>query len=655
MGAADALRGRKAHIGMMMDHQGMLNTTAAAGSSKNPSEKASNEGGAANNEDKDPAGAADEDEDDDDEAGGGGLSSRRKEAARKLQQWREFFRGVVLVLHFSRPVRAWQTLEFWRHVYGRVFDDMVTVSTEAIPELGVIAATPSPATNTDASLSYTALPTIMEQHASASGFLWLGDEAVLNYWAVADTPLDKNKIWYLNSSNPNHLLTLPLDQPPSAPIRTALDPSDLPTHISTSLSHLSESLRAQLDRSLWPRHHSFPLAASPSSAFFIPQRLVDSAALHVIPVFAAEAIPAQVAIPLILFTLEHPKLYDPRGFTDARVINPQVSPETQLQLQQQGQQGQGGDDPISDHSFAIRVALRCTANAKIGPGVWRLPIHSINRPGVRKVVEAAVNQAGGDFVLLLAKLNAGLKEYAKEEIKRVKATLRHLSDAVGKLKQAVLGAPACPRLRELLKVRETQLKEYQATRRDRLHLMAGYGEELKGEVVSKHLSARIKTRKKRTHIAELRVNGAAVRDRHGILKEAANFYTGLFGADKRTHQSNWLPDRRLPAAEAEELVRDWSEQEVRDAINALACGKSPGLDGIPNELFELHWDLLGDSFMRLARSFAASALLPTSTKEAVTILLHKKGDKDLLANYRPITLLNFTYKVLAKVVADRMK
>ncbi|CAI7871677.1 unnamed protein product, partial [Closterium sp. NIES-54] len=116
------------------------NFTAAAGSSSsnNPSDKANTQDGAANNEDKNPAGA-DEDEDDDDEAGGGGLSSRRKEGARKLQQWREFFRGVVLVLHFSRPVRAWQTLEFWRHVYGRVFDDLVTVSTEAIPELGVIA------------------------------------------------------------------------------------------------------------------------------------------------------------------------------------------------------------------------------------------------------------------------------------------------------------------------------------------------------------------------------------------------------------------------------------------------------------------------------------------------------------------------------------
>ncbi|CAI5528544.1 unnamed protein product [Closterium sp. Naga37s-1] len=161
--------------------------------------------------------------------------------------------------------------------------------------------------------------------------------------------------------------------------------------------------------------------------------------------------------------------------------------------------------------------------------------------------------------------------------------------------------------------------------------------------------------RRRLGIGELKVNGATVSDRHGILEAAAKFFEGLFGADRRTHRSSWSPDRRLSAEEAEGLTQDWSESEVKDALKKLACGRSPGLDGIPKELFEQHWDVLGEGFMGLARSFSASASLPASTKEAVTILLHKKGDKDSLNNYRPITLLNFTYKVLARVVADRMK
>ncbi|CAI5975628.1 unnamed protein product [Closterium sp. NIES-65] len=103
------------------------------------------------------------------------------------------------------------------------------------------------------------------------------------------------------------------------------------------------------------------------------------------------------------------------------------------------------------------------------------------------------------------------------------------------------------------------------------------------------------------------------------------------------------------------LMAEWSEEEVKAAFFSMARNKSPGGDGLLKELFECHWDLLGGSFMAMVKDFEVSASLPAELKEAVTILLHKNGDRDQLNNYRPITLLNFTYKVLAKVLADRMK
>ncbi|CAI7803388.1 unnamed protein product [Closterium sp. NIES-53] len=59
--------------------------------------------------------------------------------------------------------------------------------------------------------------------------------------------------------------------------------------------------------------------------------------------------------------------------------------------------------------------------------------------------------------------------------------------------------------------------------------------------------------------------------------------------------------------------------------------------------------------MRFVRDFEATWALPESLTTAVTVLLHKKGEKDLLTNYRPITLLTTVYKVLAKVLANRLK
>ncbi|CAI5978482.1 unnamed protein product [Closterium sp. NIES-65] len=286
---------------------------------------------------------------------------------------------------------------------------------------------------------------------------------------------------------------------------------------------------------------------------------------------------------------------------------------------------------------------------------------ALGRPGIRKAVEAALAKAAedgdGNFELLLGRLNAGLRAYMKEEKKRVKKTTAHLAEVVAELHQEQMRNPSCQKTSDLFHVRDAQLREYHASKRDRLHVMTGTDSELAGEVPSPFLSARVKVRKQKTQIAELKVGGVKISDSPGILTAATQYFTDLFGTDGRTSAERWKPlaGRKLDAESAAGLAADWTEEEVKQAFKALADGKSPGKDGLPKELFERHWDVLGKEFLRMAQSFSVSATIPASIKEAITILLHKKGEKDNLDNYRPITLLNFTYKVLARVVANRMK
>ncbi|CAI7853679.1 unnamed protein product [Closterium sp. NIES-54] len=317
-------------------------------------------------------------------------------------------------------------------------------------------------------------------------------------------------------------------------------------------------------------------------------------------------------------------------------------------------------DPISDITFAVKAAFRMITRVQLGPGLWRLPAYMVERPGVRRVIEAVERQAvacGDNFELLILRLNAGLRAYAKEERKRVGATMAHLQREVAALKQSWMGDPGCARLKGLLDERESQLKGYQLVQQERLHVMAGMKEEVLDEVASPFLSTKIKAQKERTKISELDVGGRMVADNKEILGATSQYYMDLFGMVRRRTETAWLPaeGRRLSQASAEGVSADWTENEVKRAFRSMAKDKAPGKDGLPRELFEMHWDVLGKHFIKPVESFAASASLPTSTKDAVTILLHKKGGRDQLENYRPITLLSFTYKVLARVVADRMK
>ncbi|CAI5956971.1 unnamed protein product [Closterium sp. NIES-65] len=285
----------------------------------------------------------------------------------------------------------------------------------------------------------------------------------------------------------------------------------------------------------------------------------------------------------------------------------------------------------------------------------------VRKPGVRRIVEATVERCvvtdGSRFELLLSRLAAGLRAFAREDGKRVKATVTHLAVEVAELRQAMMRDPSCKSTCERLAVHEAQLREYQASRKDKLFLMSGLRMELRGEVASKHLTALVQAKKACTQIAVLQTASGVVSDSQGILRAASEFFAEIFGRDRGQLEDDWRPasDKKLRSWEAEELAADWTEEEVKKAFGAMAANKSPGKDGLPKELFEAHWDLLGKGFMALAKDFASTAVLSTEVKEAVTILLHKKGDKDQLNNYRPITLLNFTYKVLARVVADRMK
>ncbi|CAI7872593.1 unnamed protein product [Closterium sp. NIES-53] len=317
-------------------------------------------------------------------------------------------------------------------------------------------------------------------------------------------------------------------------------------------------------------------------------------------------------------------------------------------------------ETISDHGFAIQVALKVDDRARMGHVLWRLQASMSQQPGVRQIIEETLQrievQDGRSFELLVSRLTVRLRAYTRQEKKRLHATYTHLISAVAVLRQEVLGNPGCTWRRSLLDGKEAMLKEYLAWQQERLHLMAGLYRELIGEISSKQLLGLVKARKSRTRILEVKVARVVVSDSRKVLAAASKFFRDIFGRDRRSVFEGWTPTlaRTLQEEEASGLDADWTEEEVKSAFVELAKNKSPGSDGLPKEFFEANWDLLGRSFMALVRDFTGTGALSGKVKEAVTILLHKKGEKDQLSNYRPITLLSFAYKILAKVIVDRI-
>lgn len=95
--------------------------------------------------------------------------------------------------------------------------------------------------------------------------------------------------------------------------------------------------------------------------------------------------------------------------------------------------------------------------------------------------------------------------------------------------------------------------------------------------------------------------------------------------------------------------------ELIETIRSLKNGKSPGPDGLGNEIIKKFSDLLAPYLHRMYNQVYKACVLPQTLNEAIITLIPKKG-KDLVevGSYRPVSLLNADQKILAKTLARRL-
>ena len=100
---------------------------------------------------------------------------------------------------------------------------------------------------------------------------------------------------------------------------------------------------------------------------------------------------------------------------------------------------------------------------------------------------------------------------------------------------------------------------------------------------------------------------------------------------------------------------DISIVELNSAVKALKQEKSPGEDGLTAEWYQHFWPLINIEFKDLVNEILDVKQLSNSQYRGVISLLYKNGQRELLRNWRPITLLNIDYKIISKSFSERLK
>lgn len=83
--------------------------------------------------------------------------------------------------------------------------------------------------------------------------------------------------------------------------------------------------------------------------------------------------------------------------------------------------------------------------------------------------------------------------------------------------------------------------------------------------------------------------------------------------------------------------------------------KALSLDSFSGWFYQSNWDLLGSELCNMVHSFYSQGYLLKEINRTNIVLIPKYFNPITLAQYKPITLCNFVYKVISKTVVNHLK
>nr|GFB68207.1 RNA-directed DNA polymerase, eukaryota [Tanacetum cinerariifolium] len=97
-----------------------------------------------------------------------------------------------------------------------------------------------------------------------------------------------------------------------------------------------------------------------------------------------------------------------------------------------------------------------------------------------------------------------------------------------------------------------------------------------------------------------------------------------------------------------------SRDEIRLAVWNCGENKSPGLDGYSFEFFRKYWNLVGSDLCDSVEHFFETGSFPNGCNSSFVALISKITDAKFVNDFRPISLIGSVYKVVTKVLANRL-
>jgi hypothetical protein len=97
------------------------------------------------------------------------------------------------------------------------------------------------------------------------------------------------------------------------------------------------------------------------------------------------------------------------------------------------------------------------------------------------------------------------------------------------------------------------------------------------------------------------------------------------------------------------------EAEVLEALTSLGSTKALGLDGLTTLFYKKYWHLIKKEVLVCVDQFFSKHCLLGELNKSFIALIPKASGSHIAHQFRPISLCNIVYKIISKILANRLK
>ncbi|XP_074315639.1 uncharacterized protein LOC141651843 [Silene latifolia] len=273
--------------------------------------------------------------------------------------------------------------------------------------------------------------------------------------------------------------------------------------------------------------------------------------------------------------------------------------------------------------------------------------------GCREAIERGVEKGNGDLVRALDECSKELRAWKKFSISGVGRDIGRKTGLLARLNEGERTEENVKRRRKLVaELADLRKKEEQYWRQRSRALWLKDGDRN-----TAFFHNRAGERKRKNFIGKLiDENGIERSGEENVERIVVNYFENLFTS---SNPSNFdvldSVGRRVTSEMNRLLALDYNEEEVVTALNQMHPLKAPGPDGMNGLFYQTYWDSVGSLVVDTVLAILRGESSPRDVNKTHIVLIPKKKAPDKVSDFRPISLCNVVYKLVSKVLANRLK